>query len=123
MASTIYLDEDDTRVTKTELIISGVSTATKDILDVSLRKEEQFGCFPNALIIIGVLFVLAGIVGGLLTAAVGILIIAGGVIWYRRLPPTYYLLLDTVNGKMRTLDTKDKRKIERVRDALKQAFG
>ena len=122
MASTIYLDEDDVRVTKTELVISGTSTATKDVLGVSMRKEAPFGCLPNMFIGIGALVVLAGLVQGLLTIAVGGLIIAGAIIWYKRLPSTYYLLLDTVKGKVRILDTKDKDKNRRVHDALKKAL-
>lgn len=122
MASTIFLVEEDVTVTKTELIISGMSTATEDILDVSMRQEAPFGCLPNMFIGIGILALLAGLVQGMITIIVGGLIIAGGVTWYKRLPSTYYLLLDTVNGKMRTLDTKDKHKNKRVHDALKKAL-
>lgn len=122
MASTIFLDEENIRITKTELIISGRSTATEDVLDVSMSKEVPFGCLPNMFIGIGVLILLAGLVQGMLTIIVGGLIVAGAVIWYKKLPPTYYLLLETVHGKMRALDTKDKHKNKRVYDALKKAL-
>ena len=122
MAKKVYLDEGGVKVTKAEFTISGQSIRIKDITGINLSKEQQLGCLPNALIGLGVLVALAGTIQGLLVLAVGIVIIAGGVVWYRRLDPTYYLLLNTVDGKMRTLDTRDRDRVERVHAALKKAL-
>lgn len=125
MAAKVYLDEGDIRVTKAQLTISGQSIRIKDIVSVDLSKEEQLGCLPNTLIGLGVLVALAGFIlgQGLPVLAVGVIIIAGGVLWYRRLAPTYYLLLNTLEGKMRILDTGSRGRAERVHAALKEALG
>ena len=125
LAAKVYLDEGDIRVTKAQLTISGQSIRIKDIVSVDLSKEEQLGCLPNTLIGLGVLVALAGFIlgQGLPVLAVGVVIIAGGVLWYRRLAPTYYLLLNTLEGKMRILDTGSRGRAERVHAALKEALG
>ena len=125
LAAKVYLDEGDIRVTKAQLTISGQSIRIKDIVSVDLSKEEQLGCLPNTLIGLGVLVALAGFIlgQGLPVLAVGVIIIAGGVLWYRRLAPTYYLLLNTLEGKMRILDTGSRGRAERVHAALKEALG
>ena len=125
LAAKVYLDEGDIRVTKAQLTISGQSIRIKDIVGVDLSKEEQLGCLPNTLIGLGVLVALAGFIlgQGLPVLAVGVVIIAGGVLWYRRLAPTYYLLLNTLEGKMRILDTGSRGRAERVHAALKEALG
>ena len=123
MAGNVYLDEGDVQVTDSHLAMSGRTVPLQHIEAVQQSKEEQLGCLPNILIGLGVLIVLASVLQGIAAAVFGFALIAGGVLWYRRLRPTYYILLSTTDGKMRALDTKNKERIDRVHAALTKALA
>ena len=122
MAEKVYLDEIDVKVTDAELVVSGQTIPMERIESADQNKEQQLGCLPNLLMGLGLLIVLSSILQGIEAAVLGVAMMAGGVVWYRRLRPNYYILLTTVEGKVRALDTKDKARVDRVQGAIQKAL-
>ena len=119
----VYLDDGDVQVTSQTFAVSGQTIPIDSIQKVQQSKEEQLGCLPNIVVGVGAILALAGLAQGLESAVLGIVVIAAGVIWYRRLKPRHYLLLSISEGIMRVLDTKDWDRISRVRRALEKALA
>ena len=122
MPAKVYLDDGDVQITSQTFAVSGQTIPIDSVQKVQQSKEEQLGCLPHVVVGVGAILALAGLAQGLESATLGIVVIAAGVIWYRRLKPKHYLLLSTSGGMMRVLDTKDWDRISRVRRALDKAL-
>lgn len=126
----VFLNGSDVYVSNTKVVLRGTTYATANLTSVSKRfTPASRGC-ATALIAGGVLVLLGALasfggsssgsaLGGLLFAA---LIVGAGVLWFKSLKPTFYVVLSSSSGEQQGLTSNDEGLVDRVITAITAAI-
>ena len=118
MAEQTFLDEGGVTVTNARFVVPGQTYAMSGITSVKNAVESPSKKGPIILIILGVLFLLAG-KSAILPA---ILFIGSGIAWLMLSKPTYNVQLHSASGEAKAFQSKEKGSIDKIISALNEAI-
>lgn len=115
MQEQIFLEERNVKVTNARFITFGKTQALGGITSVStlVRNPKRLG--PIIIIIAGMLTIA-------MSTAIGIIVIALGILWLISQKKVYIIQLESASGAANALESKDKGFVFRVSDALNDAI-
>jgi hypothetical protein len=124
-----YLQDERVTVTTAQAMIEGQRYRMAGVTSARKSIERPSALLPFSLIVVGVVILLAGL-GALLlgqsglawAAAVGLVIVVGGLAWYRARKPRYYVVLGSATGEHRVLQTEEEAYVDTVVSALQRAI-
>jgi hypothetical protein len=120
---TFYSDDDGVRVTSARLIIGNVTYSMANIASVSADVTKPKPEGPLLAIIAG--FFLA--VGSMATgnaglAIIGVLVILGGIFYWKNLKSTWHLKISSSSGESTPLSSENKVRVESISHAIHEAM-
>jgi hypothetical protein len=118
MSEKIYLNQEDIRVTKNEVVINGLTLPIDTVSSLSYKVIEPKRIFAGAAILIGLLMLMDG---ALLVIIGGFAILLGGIAW-NTAKVRYSVTLNITRGGHETLVSDDSPHIEKVILALNKAM-
>ena len=116
-------------VTNSRFVVPGQTYAMQGV--TSIRNEVEHPSKKSSVITIaiGLLVTLfsfgvfsSSVEGGIIMLIIGLALIAGGILWWRALKPTWYVILSSASGEARTLGDKDDEKVSQIIRALNDAI-
>jgi hypothetical protein len=124
----IYTDK-NVSVTTARVIISGTTYALRNITSVKMTVTPPKQECAVALLVIGIVGVLAGFAAfthdrsaGLFWLLMGVLMVAIGILWRLLLKPAYNVTNASSAGEIRALTSPNKEYIAKIVGAINEAF-
>jgi hypothetical protein len=113
-----FFQYEDVTVTNARFMVASQTFAMNNITSVKASRQDPKRLWPIVLIVIGVLFAVAG------SANVGIGLVIGGVsvVWLLMQKTMYHVMLTTAGGETSALSSKQREYIEKVVQALNEAI-
>jgi len=125
----VFFNERDIYVSNSRISMGGTTYSTANITSVSTRKTPvKAGCAIALIALggVGFLSVIPAFIKEPGFAVIGFLIwgviIAAGVLWFKRLRPTFHVVLASASGESEALSSKDEALIHQVTNAINEAM-
>jgi LPXTG-motif cell wall-anchored protein len=116
------LREGGVEVTADELRADGAVHALADTTAVEVVREPAPVTGPVLMLATGAMALLAATgEAGLAAAAIGVLLLAGGALWWTRKRPSFKLQLRSADDEITALEDRDEARVRRVARAVEEA--
>jgi Family of unknown function (DUF6232) len=123
-----YYRSADVLVTNARVELRGRTFAMANVTAVNMvTMRSPLRGFPLGIFLGGGLFTLTGLLaisheGGAILLAIGLVIATAGYAWWKAFKPSYSLNLSSTSGESRAMQSDNKKEIEQIVAAIKQAM-